>query len=322
MERICITGACGFIGFHLSKTLCEKGYHVSGIDNLNDYYDPKLKQDRLKLLKEYDNFKYFKCDITDSFELEKIFSDFNFSVVYHLAAQAGVRYSITHPKAYVESNIIGFHNLIECIRKYPVKHFLFASSSSVYGNHEGESRETDNTDHPVSFYAATKKSTEVMAYSYAHLYKIKMTALRFFTVYGPWGRPDMAYYSFSEKMMNSETIPVFNQGELLRDFTYIDDVIHECVALMDQTPLSYEVYNIGNNHPESVNNLIAHLEKYLNRKANVTYLPMQEGDVKMTYANIDKLHALTGYKPKIGLSEGLHLFVSWYLWYKENHHEN
>lgn len=322
MERICITGACGFIGFHLSKALCEKGYTICGIDNLNNYYDPQLKRDRLNELKKLDNFKFFECDITDALELELIFSTYNFNIVYHLAAQAGVRYSITHPKAYLESNLIGFYNLIECIRKYPVKHFLFASSSSVYGNHEGESKESDNTDHPVSFYAATKKSTEVMAYSYAHLYHIKMTALRFFTVYGPWGRPDMAYYSFSEKIMNSEPIPVFSQGELLRDFTYIDDVVSECVNLMDKIPSTFEVYNIGNNHPETVHNLISYLEKYLNRPATISYLPMQEGDVKMTYANIDKLHALTGYQPKIGLSEGIKRFVSWYLWYKEKQHEN
>lgn len=322
MERICITGACGFIGFHLSKALCEKGYTICGIDNLNNYYDPQLKRDRLNELKKLDNFKFFECDITDALELEFIFSTYNFNIVYHLAAQAGVRYSITHPKAYLESNLIGFYNLIECIRKYPVKHFLFASSSSVYGNHEGESKESDNTDHPVSFYAATKKSTEVMAYSYAHLYHIKMTALRFFTVYGPWGRPDMAYYSFSEKIMNSEPIPVFSQGELLRDFTYIDDVVSECVNLMDKIPSTFEVYNIGNNHPETVHNLISYLEKYLNRPATISYLPMQEGDVKMTYANIDKLHALTGYQPKIGLSEGIKRFVSWYLWYKEKQHEN
>lgn len=322
MERICITGACGFIGFHLSKALCEKGYIVYGIDNLNDYYDPKLKINRLNQLKKIDNFKFYQCDITDSLELETIFSTCNFSIVYHLAAQAGVRYSITHPQAYVESNLIGFYHLIECIRKYPVKHFLFASSSSVYGNHEGESRETDNTDQPVSFYAATKKSTEVMAYSYAHLYNIKMTALRFFTVYGPWGRPDMAYYSFSEKIHNSESIPVFNQGELLRDFTYIDDIINECLVLMDKVPSSYEIYNIGNNHPESVNLLISYLEKYLNKKAVVSYLPMQEGDVKMTFANIDKLHDLTGYTPKVGLEEGIRLFIAWYIWYKENGHEN
>lgn len=322
MERICITGACGFIGFHLSKALCEKGYIVYGIDNLNDYYDPKLKINRLNQLKKIDNFKFYQCDITDSLELETIFSTCNFSIVYHLAAQAGVRYSITHPQAYVESNLIGFYHLIECIRKYPVKHFLFASSSSVYGNHEGESRETDNTDQPVSFYAATKKSTEVLAYSYAHLYNIKMTALRFFTVYGPWGRPDMAYYSFSEKIHNSESIPVFNQGELLRDFTYIDDVINECLVLLDKVPSSYEIYNIGNNHPESVNLLISYLEKYLNKKAVVSYLPMQEGDVKMTFANIDKLHDLTGYTPKVGLEEGIRLFIAWYIWYKENGHEN
>lgn len=322
MERICITGACGFIGFHLSKALCKKGYTICGIDNLSDYYDPQLKLDRLNELKKLDNFKFFECDITDSIELEPLFIQYNFSIVYHLAAQAGVRYSITHPKAYLENNLIGFYNLIECIRKYPVKHFLFASSSSVYGNHEGESKESDHTDHPVSFYAATKKSTEVMAYSYAHLYHIKMTALRFFTVYGPWGRPDMAYYSFSERIMNSEPIPVFSQGELLRDFTYIDDVVSECVNLMDKIPSSFEVYNIGNNHPETVHNLISYLEEYLGRPATISYLPMQEGDVKMTYANIDKLHALTGYQPKIGLSEGIKRFVSWYLWYKEKQHEN
>lgn len=322
MEKICITGASGFIGFHLSKVLCEKGFEVVGIDNLNDYYDPQLKQDRLNILKEYDNFKFFKCDISDSIELERLFSSSNFTIIYHLAAQAGVRYSITHPLAYVESNLIGFYNLIECIRKHPVKHFLFASSSSVYGNHEGESRETDNTDHPVSFYAATKKSTEVMAYSYAHLYNIKMTALRFFTVYGPWGRPDMAYYSFSEKMLKSEPLSVFSQGELLRDFTYIDDVINELVKLMGIIPESFEIYNIGNNHPETVNDLVTYLEKYIGKKAQINYYPMQEGDVRETFANIDKLHTLTGYTPKTSLEEGIQLFVQWLKWYKETKHED
>lgn len=322
MEKICITGASGFIGFHLSKVLCEKGFEVVGIDNLNDYYDPQLKQDRLNILKEYDNFKFFKCDISDSIELERLFSSSNFTIIYHLAAQAGVRYSITHPLAYVESNLIGFYNLIECIRKHPVKHFLFASSSSVYGNHEGESRETDNTDHPVSFYAATKKSTEVMAYSYAHLYNIKMTALRFFTVYGPWGRPDMAYYSFSEKMLKSEPLSVFSQGELLRDFTYIDDVINELVKLMGIIPESFEIYNIGNNHPETVNDLVSYLEKYIGKKAQINYYPMQEGDVRETFANIDKLHTLTGYTPKTSLEEGIQLFVQWLKWYKETKHED
>lgn len=322
MEKICITGASGFIGFHLSKVLCEKGFEVVGIDNLNDYYDPQLKQDRLNILKEYDNFKFFKCDISDSIELERLFSSSDFTIIYHLAAQAGVRYSITHPLAYVESNLIGFYNLIECIRKYPVKHFLFASSSSVYGNHEGESRETDNTDHPVSFYAATKKSTEVMAYSYAHLYNIKMTALRFFTVYGPWGRPDMAYYSFSEKMLKSEPLSVFSQGELLRDFTYIDDVINELVKLMGIIPESFEIYNIGNNHPETVNDLVSYLEKYIGKKAQINYYPMQEGDVRETFANIDKLHTLTGYTPKTSLEEGIQLFVQWLKWYKETKHED
>ena len=322
MEKICITGASGFIGFHLSKVLCEQGFEVVGIDNLNDYYDPQLKQDRLNILKEYDNFKFFKCDISDSIELEKLFSLSDFTIIYHLAAQAGVRYSITHPLAYVESNLIGFYNLIEYIRKHPVKHFLFASSSSVYGNHEGESRETDNTDHPVSFYAATKKSTEVMAYSYAYLYNIKMTALRFFTVYGPWGRPDMAYYSFSEKMLKSEPLSVFSQGELLRDFTYIDDVINELVKLMGIIPESFEIYNIGNNHPETVNDLVSYLEKYIGKKAQINYYPMQEGDVRETFANIDKLHTLTGYTPKTSLEEGIQLFVQWLKWYKETKHED
>lgn len=312
MARIMVTGACGFIGFHLSKKLCEKGFDVIGLDNLNDYYEPQLKRDRLKELHTYSNFKIEYCDMSDYTALESIFSVYGVDVVYHLAAQAGVRYSITHPKIYLESNVIGFYNLLELIRKYPVKHFLYASSSSVYGHHEGESKETDNTDHPISFYAATKKSTEILAHSYAHLYSIKMTGLRFFTVYGPWGRPDMAYYSFCEKMVKNETIDVYGEGKLLRDFTYVDDVVNEMVKLKDIVPQSYEIYNIGNHHPETVNHLVHCLEKHLKVKANIQYKEVQAGDVYQTYANIDKLHALTGFEPHTSLDKGIGEFVKWY----------
>lgn len=312
MNKICITGACGFIGFHLSRALLEFGEEVVGIDNLNDYYDVKLKQDRLKQLMNYEHFKFAKIDILDKPSLEKLFIQEKFDYLYHLAAQAGVRYSITHPEAYIQTNIVGFFNLLELCRSYPVKHFIYASSSSVYGNINEESKESDNTDHPVSFYAATKKSSEILAYSYSHLYQIPMTGLRFFTVYGPWGRPDMAYYKFTEKILKGETIDIYNEGNLYRDFTYIDDVIDGLVKIMNAIPSNYAIYNIGNNHTEKLMDFVHCLEKACLKEAHIKYCPMQEGDVYKTSANIDNIHALTGFTPKTKIEEGLKKFVEWY----------
>jgi len=312
MNKICITGACGFIGFHLSKTLLEMGEQVVGIDNLNDYYDVKLKQDRLKELMRYEHFKFEKIDILDNEKMDKLFNEAKFSIIYHLAAQAGVRYSITHPETYLQTNIIGFFNLLELCRKYPIKHFIYASSSSVYGNKSEESVESDNTDHPVSFYAATKKSSEILAYSYSHLYKIPMTGLRFFTVYGPWGRPDMAYYSFTQKILNGETIEIYNNGNLYRDFTYIDDVIDGLIKIMNEIPQYNAIYNIGNNHTEKLMDFVQCLERSCGRKAKINYRPMQAGDVVKTSANIDAISELTGFKPKTNIQVGLDRFVKWY----------
>jgi UDP-glucuronate 4-epimerase len=312
MNKICITGACGFIGFHLSKTLLEFGEEVVGIDNLNDYYDVNLKQNRLNILMQYEHFKFEKLDILDKESLEKLFKQEKFDVLYHLAAQAGVRYSITHPEAYIQTNVLGFFNLLELCRNYPVKHFIYASSSSVYGNNNDSSKESNNTDHPVSFYAATKKSSEILAYSYSHLYQIPMTGLRFFTVYGPWGRPDMAYYKFTEKILKGEMIDIYNMGDLYRDFTYIDDVIDGLVKIMNVIPTHYALYNIGNNHPEKLMDFVHCLESICKKKALIQYYPMQDGDVYKTSANIDAIHAFTGFTPKVKIEEGLKLFVDWY----------
>jgi UDP-glucuronate 4-epimerase len=315
MNKICITGACGFIGFHLSKALLEFGEEVVGIDNLNDYYDVKLKQDRLSQLMEYEHFKFEKIDILDKQSLDHVFKQEKFDYLYHLAAQAGVRYSITNPEAYLQTNVVGFFNLLELCRTYPVKHFIYASSSSVYGNINEESKESDNTNHPVSFYAATKKSSEILAYSYSHLYQIPMTGLRFFTVYGPWGRPDMAYYKFTEKILKGETIEIYNEGNLYRDFTYIEDVIDGLMKIKSVIPSNYALYNIGNNHPEKLMDFVRCLERICLKEAHIKYSPMQEGDVYKTSANIDSIHAITGFTPKTNIEEGLKKFVEWYIAY-------
>lgn len=319
MEKILVTGGAGFIGFHLTKRLLDLNYEVMAIDNLNDYYDVKLKEDRLRILEENSSFSFRKIDISNKEELENIFKENNFDIVINLAAQAGVRYSIDHPDSYIVSNIIGFYNILECCRNYPVKHLLFASSSSVYGKNKKVPYSTDDkVDQPVSLYAATKKSDELLAYAYSNLYDIKVTGLRFFTVYGPYGRPDMAYFSFTKNIIDDKEIKVFNNGDMYRDFTYIDDIVEGIIELLDKVPLkdengvSYKIYNIGNNHPVKISKFIEILEKEIGKEAKKVYLPMQPGDVYQTYADITDLTKETGFVPKTSLEEGLNKFVNWY----------
>ncbi len=319
MEKILVTGGAGFIGFHLTKRLLDLNYEVMAIDNLNDYYDVKLKEERLRILEKNSSFSFRKIDISNKEELENIFKENNFDIVINLAAQAGVRYSIDHPDSYIVSNIIGFYNILECCRNYPVKHLLFASSSSVYGKNKKVPYSTDDkVDQPVSLYAATKKSDELFAYAYSNLYDIKVTGLRFFTVYGPYGRPDMAYFSFTKNIIDDKEIKVFNNGDMYRDFTYIDDIVEGIIELLDKAPLkdengvSYKIYNIGNNHPVKISKFIEILEKEIGKEAKKVYLPMQPGDVYQTYADITDLTKETGFVPKTSLEEGLNKFVNWY----------
>ena len=322
MKTILVTGAAGFIGFHLSKQLLADNYTVVGIDNLNDYYDVSLKEDRLKILKEHQNFTFIKADIADKEAVDSCFLNFSPEIVINLAAQAGVRYSIENPEAYIHSNILGFFNILEACRHNPVEHLLYASSSSVYGNQEKTPFSTsDNVDHPISLYAATKKSNELMAYTYSHLYNIPSTGLRFFTVYGPFGRPDMAYFSFTNKIMNGEKIKIFNNGDLYRDFTYVDDIVKGIVKLIDKIPekdkngAKYKVYNIGNNKPEKLMYFIETLEKSIGKTANKEFLPMQAGDVIGTYADVSELERDIGFKPQTSIEEGLKRFADWYMKY-------
>ncbi|MDT2848672.1 NAD-dependent epimerase [Vagococcus carniphilus] len=327
--KILVTGSSGFIGYHLSKRLCQEGLKVIGIDNHNDYYDVDLKESRLQKLSEEKNFKFFKADISDKGIVDSIFETERPDVVINLAAQAGVRYSIENPYAYVESNLVGFMNILEACRNYPVKHLLYASSSSVYGGNSKIPFSTnDNVDHPVSLYAATKKSNELLAHSYSHLYNIPTTGLRFFTVYGPYGRPDMAYFSFTKNIINGEEIKVFNEGKMKRDFTYIDDIVESVYRLIDIIPKNnnewseelgisssfapYKVFNIGNNEPETLMNFINIIENKLGMKASKKYLGMQDGDVKITYADTSELEKAIKFKPKTSLEKGLGNFVNWY----------
>lgn len=324
-NRILITGAAGFIGFHLSRRLLEEGYQVFGIDNLNDYYDVRLKEARLEILNKSDRFTFQKGSIANETFVQQIFAQFKPDVVVNLAAQAGVRYSIENPGAYMESNIMGFYQILEACRHsfdegaYPVKHLLFASSSSVYGNQKKVPFSvSDPVDHPVSLYAATKKSNELMAYTYSHLYRIPATGLRFFTVYGPFGRPDMAYFGFSDKIMADEPIKIFNNGDMYRDFTYIDDIVEGITRILGNPPLPneegdpYKVYNIGNNKPEKLMDFIHELEIQLGKEAKKEYYPMQPGDVYQTYADVTELTEDFGYKPATSIRDGLHAFAQWY----------
>lgn len=324
-KRVLITGAAGFIGFHLSKRLLKEGYVVCGVDNLNDYYDVRLKMARLEELNEYSKFLFKKLNIADNTKVHELFLEISPDIVVNLAAQAGVRYSILNPDVYIESNILGFYNILEECRNsknmnaHPVEHLLFASSSSVYGNQKKVPFSvSDPVDKPISLYAATKKSNELMAYTYSHLYRIPTTGLRFFTVYGPFGRPDMAYFSFSEKIRKGEPIKIFNGGDLYRDFTYVDDIVEGLVRMLNHPPSldeegnPYKIYNIGNNSPVKLLDFIEILERVLGKTAVKEYYPMQPGDVYQTYADIEDLENDFGYRPSTGLEEGLKKFAEWY----------
>lgn len=333
MGKVLVTGAAGFIGFHLTKQLLTLGHDVTGLDNLNDYYDVTLKTARLRQLEGNPRFRFVRTDLVDREAMERLFGEGCFQVVVHLAAQAGVRYSLANPHAYVDSNLVGFLNVLEGCRHHQVRHLVFASSSSVYGaNTRTPFSVHHNVDHPVSFYAATKKANELMAHSYASLYGLPTTGLRFFTVYGPWGRPDMAYFSFTRAILAGQPIDVFNNGRMQRDFTYIDDVVEGVVRVMDRIPspdqdwsgdrpdpgtsyAPYRIYNIGNNRPVELLRFIEVLEECLGKKAAKNLLPMQAGDVLATCADVDGLMRDVGFRPETSIEEGLGRFVGWYLDY-------
>lgn len=338
-KHILVTGAAGFIGYHLSKALLKKGYSVTGIDNINEYYDVNLKYARLKDLGiTSDNLNIFKApvissifgermkfirlNIEDRIELPKIFEKGKFDLVCNLAAQAGVRYSIENPSTYIDSNISGFSNILECCRQYNIKRLVYASSSSVYGNsNKVPFNESDDVDQPISLYAATKKSNELMAHTYSHLFELETIGLRFFTVYGPWGRPDMAYFLFADAIMNKQPINVFNNGNLSRDFTYIDDIIEGVLKTLLKTSKNkalYKLYNIGNNTPIMLKEFIEAIESSMGARAIKKNLPMQPGDVFQTFADIDRLKTDFDYHPKTKLKKGINEFINWYKsWTKE-----
>lgn len=315
-KKYLVTGAAGFIGMHTAKQLLDRGEVVVGIDNLNDYYSPALKAYRLGLLTPYSNFRFIKMELSDREGMERLFSIEKFSHVIHLAAQAGVRYSLQNPFAYVDSNLVGIMTILEGCRHNPVEHLVYASSSSVYGmNSKIPFGETDMVDNPVSLYAATKKANELMAYSYSKLYKIPTTGLRFFTVYGPGGRPDMAPWIFTEAALNGEVINVFNEGRMQRDFTYIDDIVEGICRIQSQAPageIPYELFNIGNNHPVELARFIEAIEHASGKLIKKNMLPMQPGDVERTYADTSKLEKKIGYKPQMEIEEGIARFVGWY----------
>lgn len=333
--KVLITGAAGFIGYHLSGKMLESGHQVIGIDNLNDYYDVSLKEARLSRLTAKSGFNFEKIDIADRSAIEALFFRHDFDRVVHLAAQAGVRYSITNPHVYIQSNITGFIHVLEGCRKLSVPHLIFASSSSVYGANTAMPFSVhQNVDHPVSLYAATKKTNELMAHSYSSLYRIPCTGLRFFTVYGPWGRPDMALFTFTRAILEGKPISVFNQGRMRRDFTYIDDIVDGVLGVMDRIPepdptwdgsrpdpsksfAPYRLYNIGNNNPVGLLDFIRVIEKCLGREAEKEFLPLQPGDVPETYADIDDLVRDAGFRPRTSIEEGIPRFVRWYKEYYE-----
>jgi UDP-glucuronate 4-epimerase len=333
IKRILVTGSAGFIGFYLSKRLLEEGSHVVGIDNLNDYYDVSLKKARISMLEGKGNFKFIKMSLEDKQAIKELFESEKFDIVVNLAAQAGVRYSLRNPYSYIDSNIYGFLNILEGCRHNGVKHLVFASSSSVYGlNTNMPFSVHHNVDHPVSLYAATKKSNELMAHTYSYLYGIPVTGLRFFTVYGPWGRPDMALFIFTKAILEGRHIEVFNNGMMKRDFTYIDDIIEGVVRVMDIIPEAnpnwsgekpdsasscapYRLYNIGNNNPVELMRFIEILEDCLGKKAEKKMMPMQPGDIPATYADIDDLARDAGFKPSTTVEEGIKRFVEWYRGY-------
>ncbi|MBU0482003.1 MAG: NAD-dependent epimerase [Proteobacteria bacterium] len=330
IEKVLVTGAAGFIGFHLSKRLLASGKSVVGLDNLNDYYDPDLKKDRLRQLSPDNNFTHVDIDLADRRAMASLFQEHRFNAVVNLAAQAGVRYSLENPHSYVDTNLVGFVNVLEGCRHSGVDHLVFASSSSVYGaNTKMPFSVHDNVDHPLSLYAASKKANELMAHTYSHLFGVKCTGLRFFTVYGPWGRPDMAYFLFTKAILNNEPINIFNNGMMGRDFTYIDDIVEGVCRVIHKKPSAnpewngdnpdpcssfnpYRIYNIGNNKKESLMHFIEILEDALGKKAKKNYLPMQPGDVPATYANIDDLVRDVGFKPSTPIKMGIRNFVDWY----------
>lgn len=331
--KILVTGAAGFIGFSLTAGLLNEGHTVFGIDNLNDYYDVNLKKNRLSILKKDPNFE-FKCvDLSDRSKIKILFKTHEFDYVVNLAAQAGVRYSIENPASYIDSNLVGFGNILEGCRHSKVKHLVYASSSSVYGlNTSMPFSVRHNVDHPISLYAASKKANELMAHTYSYLYNLPVTGLRFFTVYGPWGRPDMALFLFTKAILNNEPIQVFNNGDMQRDFTYIDDIVEGVVRVMNNIPkadpewrsdrpnpstscVPYKLYNIGNNNPVALMDFIKAIEKAVGKKAVKKYLPLQPGDVPATFADINDLIRDTGFKPSTGVEEGIDSFVKWYRHY-------
>ena len=314
-----VTGGAGFIGFHLSKSLLEQGASVIGFDNLNDYYDVQLKEDRQAILKKYDHYIFIKGDLSDKEDVFRVFREYAPQVVVNLGAQAGVRYSIDNPDAYMQSNVMGFFHVLEGCRHFPVEHLIYASSSSVYGGNEKIPFSTsDQVDEPVSLYGATKKSNELMAYAYSKLYDIPVTGLRFFTVYGPYGRPDMAYYKFTQKILSGEPIQIYNNGDMYRDFTYIDDIVQGMENVLCNPPeqnakgVSYKLYNIGNHKPVKLMDFIAVLERKLGKTAVKEFLPMQPGDVYQTYADVSDLMRDYDFKPDTTIEEGIGKFVKWY----------
>lgn len=318
-NTIIITGGAGFIGYHLSKSLMEKGATVIGFDCLSDYYDVKLKRDRLEVLSKFEKYTFIEGNLADKEAVDQLFITFQPDMVINLGGQAGVRYSIDNPSAYIQSNIVGFFNILEGCRHYPVKHLLYASSSSVYGaNSKIPFSTEDQVDHPVSLYAATKKSDELMAYAYCKLYGMKATGLRFFTVYGPMGRPDMAYFKFAKKIMEGEPIQIYNNGNMMRDFTYVDDIVAGIENILcnppkqDKEGAAYKIYNIGNNKPQKLMDFITILEKCLGKEAIKEYYPMQPGDVYQTYADVSELMKDFNFKPDTSLEVGLSRFVEWF----------
>lgn len=330
--KMLITGTAGFIGSHLSKKLISQGHEVVGIDNINDYYDVTIKEDRLKSIGT-ENFTFYKINLEDDATMNDIFKNEKPNVVVNLAAQAGVRYSLENPKAYIDSNIVGFTNILECSRHHKVEHLIYASSSSVYGANTSKPFSTsDNIDHPLSLYAATKKSNELMAHTYSHLYNLPTTGLRFFTVYGPWGRPDMALFKFTRAIVNDEAIDVYNHGKMMRDFTYVDDIV-EAISRLVQKPAQpnpewtgdnpdpsssyapYKIYNIGNNSPVRLMEFVEAIENKLGKEAKKNYMDLQPGDVPETYANVDDLFNNIDFKPETTIQDGVNKFVDWYLKY-------
>ncbi len=332
-KNILITGAAGFIGFHLAKRLLADGCTVLGVDNLNDYYDVQLKKNRLAILEKSPAFSFFQTDLADLDGLSAIFTDHPVEVAVNLAAQAGVRYSLVNPHAYVQSNLVGFVNLLECCRHHGIRHLVFASSSSVYGaNTRMPFSVHDNVDHPVSLYAATKKSNELMAHTYSHLYDLPCTGLRFFTVYGPWGRPDMALFLFTKAILEDNPIQVFNHGKMLRDFTYVDDIVEGVVRVIRAVPRPnpawsgdapdpgtsykpYRLFNIGNNNPVELTRFIQAIENALGKEAKKEFMDLQPGDVAATFANIDDLYNAVGFKPETPIETGIEKFIEWYRGY-------